>query len=453
MNRSFPRTEAADRWLEDVLTERFGHTWHLSRFKEKLRLQLAGGEDAIVFDTLCDGFTEAGSDQPCAQWDALREGWVPVLSSPLPAPGFGKLPSPLIEKSGSDYVVHYDILGLTYWMLARVEEIGRADLDNHQRFPAASSHAHKHGYLERPIVDEWLHILGQVIQRQWPTLVLKVHHFSMKVSHDVDTPSLYAFTSWPTIGRMMAGHLFKRHDFEAFVTAPYVKLATRNQLHPADPFNTFDWMMEQSEKNGMISAFYFFCGRTDPSRDALYDPEMPQIRKLMREIHSRGHEIGLHPSYNTYNKPLEILREAERLRKVCAQEGIEQKEWGGRMHYLRWNQAVTLKAWSDAGMAYDSTLGYADRPGFRCGTCFEYPAFDTVEDKLLNMRIRPLIAMECTVVGDCYMGLGNGEAALSKITHLKALCRTVNGCFTLLWHNSQLDSLANRELYQHVLTT
>jgi hypothetical protein len=50
----------------------------------------------------------------------------------------------------------------------RVEEIGRTDLDNHERFPATSSHAFKHGYLDRPVVDEWLHLLGQVIQRQWP---------------------------------------------------------------------------------------------------------------------------------------------------------------------------------------------------------------------------------------------------------------------------------------------
>ncbi len=37
--------------------------------------------------------------------------------------------------------------------LARVEEIGRTDRDNHERFAATSSHAFKHGYLEPPAVD------------------------------------------------------------------------------------------------------------------------------------------------------------------------------------------------------------------------------------------------------------------------------------------------------------
>jgi hypothetical protein len=59
-------------------------------------------------------------------------------------------------------------------MLARVEEIGRMDLDNHGRFPATASHAFQHGYLDRPVVDEWLHLLGQVIKRQWPGLHWKL---------------------------------------------------------------------------------------------------------------------------------------------------------------------------------------------------------------------------------------------------------------------------------------
>ncbi len=65
-------------------------------------------------------------------------------------------------------------------------------------------------------------------------------------------------------------------------------------------------------------------------------------------------------------------------------------------------------------MSYDSTLGYADHAGFRCGTCFEYPAFDPVADKQLNLRIRPLIAMECSVTADRYMGLGTGSDAFNK---------------------------------------
>src|SRR5690554_6279374 len=336
-------------------------------------------------------------------------------------------------------------------MLNRVEEIGRTDLDNHGRFPAIHSHAYKHGYLERPVVDEWLHLLGQVIQKQWPQVELKQHEFSMKVSHDVDSPSLYQFKPWQTIIRMMAGHLLKRRDIKAFLQAPYIKLSAGKRLHPQDPHNTFDWLMDVSEKNGLTSAFYFICGTTS-NMDADYQPEEPAIRELIQRIHQRGHEIGLHPSYGTYQTPQLIKQEANRLRAVMQKEGIKQNEFGGRMHYLRWEHPSTLQAWNDAGMTYDTTLSYADRPGFRCGTCHEYPAFNTDNQQPLQIRIRPLIAMECTVIDDVYLGLGVTQAAENKFLELKEKCRKLSGCFTLLWHNSYFHGSSElKQMYKRII--
>lgn len=55
------------------------------------------------------------------------------------------------------------------------------------------------------------------------------------------------------------------------------------------------------------------------------NPSIRRIRALMRRIHERGHEIGLYPSYGTYQKPELIAQEAERrLRAVMAEENIRQ---------------------------------------------------------------------------------------------------------------------------------
>lgn len=445
-------TPAITAWLEQILAERFGHAFTLQVAGNGfVRLGMADSSQAIEIASAPELFTRSDSSLPCTSWEASREGWQSALGKPLPAPGAARLPSPLIEPTATGFRMHYDILGLTYWMLARQEEVGRQDLDHHQRFPATSSHAFRHDYLERPVIDEWLQVLGQVIQQLWPALPIRQHHFSMKVSHDVDRPSRYGFCSAARIIRFMAGDVLKRRYFKNAWLAPWVRLGSRDTLHPADPDNTFDWLMDLSEQHGLSSAFYFICGRTDPQRDADYEPEHPAIRELMRRIHARGHEIGLHPSFGTYQKPAAIVAEAQRLRRICAEEGIEQATWGGRMHYLRWENPTTPRAWEQAGMAYDSTLSYADRPGFRCGTCFEYPAFDPVKGQALKLRIRPLIAMEGTVMEPTYMGLGSGEAALNKFNELKDRCKAVKGCFTLLWHNSLFDTQAERELYRQLL--
>ncbi|MGM0984801.1 MAG: polysaccharide deacetylase family protein [Pseudomonadota bacterium] len=444
-------TPASLRWLETILEERYGLRLILSEEGHALNLALSGAEGYIRFDTLQPEFHQSRSDFPCGSWDAAAEGFVPVLGEPLPTPAMHELPARMVEQAGlDDVVIHYDILGLAYWMLTRLEEVGRTDLDSHQRFPATSSHAYQHGYLERPIVDEWLDLLGQVIKKQWAGGELKQHEFSIKVSHDVDRPSRYGFRPIKPLIRAMAGDVLKYRNVTGAMMAPWIRLTTKERLHKADPFNTFDWLMDVSEANGLESAFYFICGRSDPRKDADYEPEHPAIRHLMRRIHERGHEIGLHPSFNTYQSPELIRQEAERLKRICAEEGIEQKVWGGRMHYLRWEQPTTLRLWEEASMNYDSTLGYADRPGFRCGTCHEYPAFDPVNQEQLKLRIRPLVVMECTVLSPKYLGLKT-EQAMSKFMFLKQKCKAVSGCYTLLWHNSELLVDGAKSFYIEVL--
>ena len=119
------------------------------------------------------------------------------------------------------------------------------------------------------------------------------------------------------------------------------------------------------------------------------------------------------------------------------------------MHYLRWRSPDTLRAWANASMDYDSTLTYADHAGFRTGSCFEYPAFDPVKEIELSVRIRPLIAMEGSVLSKIYMGHDEKEA-LDVFRDLKTKCRQVGGNFTLLWHNSELTRWPG--LYSRVLS-
>ncbi len=439
-------------WLKEILAERFGHAFTLHADGDGyLRLGLESDPSFLEIASTPGQFIDGDCDPCYGTWDATREGWDPAVDAPLPAPGLAGVFGPLIERTAFGYRLHYDILGLAYWMLTRQEEVGRCDLDVHGRFPATASHACRHGYLERPIVDEWLHVLGQVMRKLWPGLPLTTHQYSLRVSHDVDMPSRYGFIPAGTMLRRMAADVLKHRDFRSALTAPRFWHGTRAALHPDDPANTFDWIMRLSEHHGIASAFYFICGRTHPTRDADYEPEHPAIRHLMRNIHARGHELGLHPSYNTYRAPASLAHEASRLKRICAEEGIHQESWGGRMHFLRWEQPTTLRYWEEAGMDYDSTLGYADRPGFRCGTCFEYPAFDPVDRRALKLRVRPLVAMECSIMAQRYMNLGTGDAARAKFTELADRCKAVGGAFTLLWHNSELSTAAQRALYRDVL--
>lgn len=440
-------------WLEKVLFERFGVDFALHLREDRWVLSAPGLVGCIEFMRAHTCFAVTAGATPCTRWNAYASGFQVAIANALPTPGAAMLPEPLVTVIEKGYRVGYDILALAAWMMTRQEEIGaeQEQLDEHGRFPAVASHAFRYGYLERPIVDEWFFILGQVIKRQWPGLELKKSEFTVSVSHDVDQPSPIGFSSYPRVLRSMLGQVVKKRSLAGAIQLPIIKLNTRTQLYRGDPYNTFDWIMDASERNGLRSAFYFICGRTNPARDALYDVGHPAIRALLRRIHERGHEVGLHPSYETYMTPGAIADEFKTLRKVCEEEGVRQAEWGGRMHYLRWRHPETLREWSQAGLNYDSTLGYADLPGFRCGTCYDYPAYDLVRDERLDLRVRPLVAMECTITAKRYMGLGEGEGALAKFLQLKSACKAVGGRFEILWHNSELVNQRQKKLYALVL--
>ncbi len=415
-------------------------------------MKLDGDDKKIVFPNLSTTLTEAHSNQSYSLWDAEAEGWKSVFGEPLPAPGVGILPSPLIEQKNTDFIVNYDILGLTYWMLARVEEIDRTDLDEHGRFPASSSHAYKHGYLNRPVVDEWFYILGEVIKAHWESIKLKKHQPRSLISCDVDSP-FSLNKSFNSILRKTAGDIIKRKSiYKLRQTIQHEWSGFLGNYEFDHHRMGIEFIMKVNEFKNNSVAFYFIPHITD-FRDKCSDNiSRPRMRKLFREISSRGHEIGIHPGYNTCCHKKNMDKSVTALREVLEQENIVQKTIGGRQHFLRWIHPHTADLWDDNALDYDSSLGYADCLGFRCGTCFEFPMFDPITQKRYKIIQKPLLVMECSVIWDKYMGLGYSSKAIEAVQDIQNKCRKICGNFVLLWHNTHLNTKKDREFYEAIIS-
>src|SRR3979490_532006 len=123
-------------WMQGILCERFGQEALLSLVDDQyIRLGFQGQSGFIELSLDPGTFNRNDSELPCGVWDPRDEGWIPVYLNKLAAPGVEVVPVPLLEPINQGYRIHYDLLGLTYWMLSRCEEIGRLDLDEHGRFP------------------------------------------------------------------------------------------------------------------------------------------------------------------------------------------------------------------------------------------------------------------------------------------------------------------------------
>lgn len=444
-------TSSALAWLETFFAERWGGEWHITRHGvNALALRPAEVSDVSLIFT-GGVFPSGTSELACGTW-RISEPWRGAIFDELPTPGLANPPMLLVKKTTAGVLLDYNILGLIFWALTRSEEINNNRLDRFGRFGSQYSHAKSHDYLQRPLIDEWIYLLAQVAEMLWPSVLKKVSNPAIALSHDVDLPARYSFASYSKLFRRIAGDVLVRHEFLNSIKAPIVRIASSQRISPLDPHNQFDWMMDIAESVGTQAAFYFICGRTNADFDGDYEIEHTAIRNLVRRIHARGHEIGLHPSFETYCNPVALGIEASRLRSVCLEEGVRQDWFGGRMHYLRWKSPDTLRACVAAKLKYDATLGYAEEPGFRCGTCIEYQAFDPVADESLPLRLRPLVAMEAAVIESNNLGLGTGDKAYDLFQLLRHRCELVSGTFSLLWHNSSLTLSAQRLLYQRIVT-
>jgi Family of unknown function (DUF7033) len=388
---------------------------------------------------------ESLPDRPLASW-SLRDAPIAprLVEQDLPIIYGTKLPAgSFYEEVGDSNLLGLDVFGSIFFQLTRYEEIADPSRDEHGRFPPESSLAHGEGFLNRPLVNEYVEVLWTALERLWPSLRRRRRAFSERPSHDVDWP-LHTPLSPPRMARAAIGDLVRRRDAGLVRARLRARRARRRGDPSSDPYFAFEFIMDTSERRGLRSAFYFQAGRTDPRFDATYSLDDTWIGALIRRIHERGHEVGLHPSYGTFRDAIAIRAEREALVRTCKQVGVVQSEWGGRQHFLRWENPTTWRGWEQAALAYDSSLGFPHHAGFRCGVCFEYPVFDLLDRRRRRLRERPLIAMEMAL----FDGSPASEArGLETLAQLRSRCKLFDGDFTLLWHNSRLASTRERRLY------
>ncbi|MHB9007943.1 MAG: polysaccharide deacetylase family protein [Limisphaerales bacterium] len=348
-------------------------------------------------------------------------------------------------------VLRCDVLGTTFVWLSRYEEVVLADRDEHDRFPASASFSGRHGLLLIPVVDRHVSLLARVMERLWPGLTDKAPAEGTVFTCDVDHP----YTSWlldyPSALKKLAGDLVKRRSIAEATRTCRALLALNSLANPYDPYDSFEWLFELCERTGTPAIFYFIAGHSGGDLDGRYRLETYRIRQLLRRVHEHGHMIGLHGSYHTFRDPSCLRGELNHLRSVCAEEGIEQNGWPNRQHFLRWDSGVTPRVLAEAGVSSDSTLAFADHAGFRCGTARDYPMFDLRHRCSLRVTQRPLIVMEVSVTAERYMGLGKTPAAADLMQRLCDCSLRESGAFTILWHNSELTTRADRDILSQVL--
>ncbi len=327
-----------------------------------------------------------------------------------------------------------DMISDIFFMLTRYEEVVNSEISGkepHNRFPATDSLAYKNNFLHRPIVNEHIDLIWEFIKsfnlsyrrKKW----WGDKEFVACFTHDVD--HIQKYKSFKDIIRPSASFILKQGKPKLGMQLIFNSLSG----YKKDPYNTFDYLINLEKSYGFTSSFYFMSGRNNKF-DGSYDIQDTKIKVLIEKIENEGFEAGYHCSYNSY-----IDEEMIRKEKSILDSLIKNKPYGCRQHFLRFKVPFSWRNQEKAGILYDTTAGFADAEGFRCGTCFPFKPYDILEDRVLDIYEIPLIVMEGSLRNANYRGY-NADQGLDITKKLIDTVRKHNGIFTLLYHNSSFDA-------------
>ncbi len=374
------------------------------------------------FATCTAGWLENRTNYPGAEADFK----IPFSSSELKDVG------PLFVRESEDlFRCSVDLPLSALLTLCRFEETFSGERDQHGRFSAFTSVAWRDGFLHRPIVDEYGRAIEQVLMELLPGWRPVKRWLRIKLSHDVDELGIpFSF----------------RGAFARTFRDARVSDTTRDLLAPLLGIDTayqrqLKRIVKFSADRNLNCAVYWKAADLGP-HDTGYDPRDVRVTTMITRFRSNNVEMGVHPSYVSFDSA-EVLRcEVQTLREVLGEQRL-----GGRQDYLRWDPQSWVQ-WDSLGLAYDSSVGFADHYGFRAGTCFPYRPWLWSEERVADLIEIPLHATDSALMS--YMKL-NAKQSLLALHDLVSRCRAVGGVFALAWHNTRIQHAGFCAIFQKIL--
>lgn len=321
----------------------------------------------------------------------------------------------------------------------------------------------KLGLLYRPVLDENLLIEG-ANRPNWPDNA----KFAVCLTHDLDhigtTNLRYLMRKHIRLAKYQ--HRMKDRDSPNSIQAGITqmlrtairgtidsgKTIIRNKSNSPNPFYRLIQLEQSFDVNSTIFVLPEPAGETHYS-DPPYrltdkiqcDLSSRTVASLLDDISSQGFEIGLHASWYSYSNS-EYLKQEKRYLEDTLNENIESV----RHHWLHFDPRITPSVQHEAGLKFDSTLGFNRNVGFRRGTSYPWTLRDIESGTDTDVLEIPLIVQDNGLLRQSGLGLSN-SLTLDYIRLLTRRVKEVGGVLTLLWHPSNLESDEDWDLYTDVL--
>jgi len=331
----------------------------------------------------------------------------------------------------------FDPFAASFYLVSRYEEYLPSLLDKHNRYDAHSSLAYRHGFLQKPIINNWAYKIKATIEKKFPAFSFPEKKYEFIPTLDIDMAYSYKGKGWFRNSGALAKSLLK---FNIKQAKERLKVLF-NLLE--DPYDNYNFQFEIHKKY-QLQPIYFFLLADYGNCDKGLPPKSKKLHSLIKSIANKA-TIGIHPSYSSNTNEEKLNREINLLSFIT-----HQKITKSRQHFLKLTLPLTYQNLITKGIEEDYTMGYAAETGFRASICTPFYFYDLEKDEETTLKIYPFEVMEGTLKD--YMKIKPENA----ITHIKSIIeeiKKVNGTFISLWHNDNLQENGPwKNVYEEMLT-
>ncbi|MCH2199215.1 MAG: polysaccharide deacetylase family protein [Flavobacteriales bacterium] len=318
--------------------------------------------------------------------------------------------------------IPFDVFSAVFFLASRYEEYLPYKGDQHGRFQAEESFAHKNGFLDRPLIDEWVLKLKDTLNTRFQSS-LELAPYSFTTTIDVDSAYAYRYKG---LMRTLGGFA---KDVVATDSQNLKDRFNTIFLRKHDPFDTYDELHEIHQKYN-VDVIYFFLLADYGLNDKGVSYKSRHLQQLVRRL-GDYYTIGIHPGYQSNRETHRFETELGRLATISRRD-IEHS----RQHFLMLKFPETYRRLLSNRIKEDHTMGYASLPGFRASTSRSFPFYDLEHESITALELHPFAVMDATL--NMYQER-TPEDASKVITTLAQKVKAVSGQFRILWHNESLS--------------
>jgi hypothetical protein len=325
--------------------------------------------------------------------------------------------------TGKNSALPFDPFACAFYLVSRYEEYLPHIRDRLDRFDAHSSLAWEHGFLEKPVVNHWIGMVAELLQKKYPQLTIRKRKYTFTPTIDIDNAYAYKLKG---LMRSTGGYA------RALVNLDFKDFHRRTRVFAGmekDPYDTYAYQLEIQKKYDFRPIYFFLLGDYGVN-DKNISPQNRKFHELIRSLADYA-DVGIHPSFGSNTDPQKLPVEISRLKNIVHGDITK-----SRQHFLMMKFPETYRNLAERDITDDYSMGFANETGFRAGICTPFNFYDLDNESESNLKIHPFAVMDATL--NLYMKLSPDEA-IERVKKITDEVKTVNGDMMFIWHNETLS--------------